>query len=91
MPSRRGFLVSMPALSAVATLSMPPASMLAKAPAILSFESQRLPLEEGWLFRLDPDAARDVAVVTGFESGWQEVSVPHTSQTLGGSPDYLER
>jgi beta-glucuronidase len=43
---------------------------------------------EGWQFRLDPKSETSATAGSG-ASDWQEVSVPHTWQALGGSPDYV--
>jgi len=88
MQTRRGFLAQMPALGAAATLFMRSAHMQAEVLPLPFSGMQRISLEDGWLFRLDPEGRADAATLSSLEGGWQQVRVPHTWQTLGGYPDY---
>lgn len=83
MPTRRDFLAGLSALGLGPALS-------AAAPALetdsLSPATEAIPLQR-WQFRLDPDAAFSAQSAASGEN-WQPVTVPHTWQVLGQSPDY---
>jgi len=48
---------------------------------------QSFTLAEGWLLRLDPTAST-LQPDEGLQTDWQHVTVPHTWQSLDGSPGY---
>jgi beta-galactosidase len=89
MSSRRHFLTVLPALGAGAILAQ------ANAPAELAAEQmsrlggERLPLAEGWQFRLDREGTATAAELGNSIDGWETVTVPHTWQTLGRDPEYV--
>jgi beta-galactosidase len=56
------------------------------APAAVDYES--FILTDGWLLRLDPAASAQPPDEGVRTTDWLPVSVPHTWQSLGGSPDY---
>ena len=89
MPSRRDFLAAIPALGAGAAFARgaDDAEMGASARGGSCGATQ--PLELGWQFALDPQSTFSPATIGRSASDWQTVSVPHTWQTLGGSPDYV--
>jgi beta-galactosidase len=51
--------------------------------------SYKIPLREGWEFRLDPSGATGVSDSLDHANDWEGVHVPHTWQSLGRSPDYV--
>ncbi len=85
MPSRRKFLVAMPAAGAAAAFTQE--TFAAQSQQQSSIES--LALENGWQFRSDPDASLAPATLASSSTGWQAVTVPHTWQTLGRNPEYV--
>ena len=89
MPSRRNFLSAMPVLGAAAALTAnaTPSNAVPQAPALNSNES--LELHQGWQFCFDPSAAFNPASVESASANWESVTIPHTWQTLGRSPDYV--
>ena len=50
--------------------------------------SDRIPLREGWEFRLDPSEAAEPFESLEHAADWKQVLVPHTWQSLGRSPEY---
>ncbi len=88
MPTRRDFLAGMPALGISA--AMPACAAHGNMPAGAEFMlgAGTLALHDGWQFRLDPKSGTSAPAGSG-ASDWQAVSVPHTWQVLGGSPDYV--
>ncbi len=86
MTSRRDFIAALPAFGTA--LAMGEAQTAVK-PTMGSPATTRLPLEHDWQFRLDPTASRDPHVALSGSVDWQSVTVPHTWQTLGNSPDYV--
>ena len=89
MPSRRDFLSAIPALGAGAAFARGAANGETNARSADERLGEKLPLELGWEFTLDPQSMASAAVLKKSASDWQKVSVPHTWQTLGGSPDYV--
>jgi beta-glucuronidase len=89
MISRRRLLSGAPILGAASALSIPAAFTEPAPDRTLLSAGEVVPLEEGWQFRLDPSAAASPSTVAGESSEWQSVLVPHTWQSLGGSPEYI--
>jgi beta-galactosidase len=88
MSSRRDFLTGIPALGMGAARLLNAAE--ANEPAGHALQSTgALALEEGWQFRLDPDSELLPSASGSGSIKWQTVTVPHTWQALGGSPDYV--
>src|SRR5579862_4488308 len=89
MPSRRDFLSAIPALGAGAVFARGSVEEKASAGAEENACGEALPLESGWQFALDPQSTRSPATMEKSASTWEPVNVPHTWQTLNGSPDYV--
>ncbi len=88
MPTRRDFLAGMPAIGISAAVPACAADGSRGSDSEIGSGAGTLALCEGWQFRLDPKVETSAAAASG-ASDWQTVSVPHTWQALGGSPDYL--
>ncbi|HEX4308941.1 MAG TPA: glycoside hydrolase family 2 TIM barrel-domain containing protein [Acidobacteriaceae bacterium] len=89
MISRRKLLSSVSALGAASAFSLSAAFAAESDSRAASLGGEAIDLEDGWQFRLDPGAASSAAGATTFNTDWQTVSVPHTWQSLSGSPDYV--
>ncbi|MGC2299734.1 MAG: glycoside hydrolase family 2 TIM barrel-domain containing protein, partial [Acidobacteriaceae bacterium] len=87
MITRRRLLSGAPISGAASALSMSAAFSEAPAPWRRCSEGESIGLEEGWHFRLDPRGAVSPSDMTEASAGWQSVTVPHTWQALGGSPE----
>lgn len=87
MISRRSLISSLSMLGAASGLSFCYASAQTDPDSPDSF-SETIPLRNGWQFRLDPSASLQPVVVAASDADWQPVTVPHTWQAMGGSPDY---
>src|SRR6202041_2314264 len=87
MISRREILSGAPVLAAASALSPPTSFSVDDAERPPQIGSEIIPLEEGWQFRIDPAANPSPAGLS--DEGWQSVVVPHTWQSLGGSPEYV--
>ncbi len=86
MQTRRKFLQVLSGSGAVLLGTAGISESEQAAPSAIDYES--FTLTEGWLLRLDPTASalppdEDVQTID-----WLHVRVPHTWQSLGGSPDY---
>jgi beta-galactosidase len=86
MTSRREFLTALPAFGTAFALGQQPAPAV---PTANPSTTVRIPLENDWQFRLDPVASRDPRAALSDSAQWQRVTVPHTWQTLGNTPDYV--
>lgn len=53
---------------AAAMLAVPSATVKAEPPSTPCFCIQRIPLEEGWLFRLDPEGRAEAAALTTLQT-----------------------
>ncbi|MGA7858932.1 MAG: glycoside hydrolase family 2 TIM barrel-domain containing protein [Terracidiphilus sp.] len=89
MPTRRDFLAGMPALGMSAALSAGAAEAGQGANNALRSRGEKLALCDNWQFRLDPNSENAAAGDNVNRTDWQVVSVPHTWQALGGTPDYV--
>ncbi len=90
MTSRRRFLATLPALGATATLPAFAASQSKETVERLTLSvTESIPLRAGWIFRLDPTGSHDPDAELSRKDGWQNVTVPHTWQSMAGSPDYV--
>ncbi len=89
MSSRRDFLAALPVLGASAALAHGTETQGGGNRPLANSCEDRLPLADGWEFRLDPGSAISPAAIAGSAQGWQPVSVPYTWQTLGGNPEYV--
>jgi beta-galactosidase len=89
MTSRRKFLAVLPGMGVAAALPAYPSQREASAEPVAAASSAIIPLEAGWRFRIDPSGSHDPQVEISRTNGWQNVTVPHTWQALGGSPDYV--
>jgi beta-galactosidase len=89
MTSRRKFIASIPRLGAAVALGQHISPAQAWAESCKSAPAMRIPLENGWSFCFDQSASRDPQRVLSDLSNWQTVTVPHTWQALGGSPNYV--
>src|SRR3984885_8266335 len=89
MITRRKLLSGAPILGAVSALSMSAAFSEAPAPRRRCNEGESIVLEEGWHFRPDPKGTARPPDVAGASAEWQSVTVPHTWQALGGSPEHV--
>ena len=90
MQNRRKFLQALSSTGAV--LLGAPSAVDAEeraAPGNAKVESYRIALRNGWEFRLDPSSATEPSATLEGADGWEAVKVPHTWQSLGGSPDYV--
>jgi beta-galactosidase len=74
-------------VAAATALSLPTALSEDEAERPPQIATEIIPLEEAWQFRLDPAANPAPAGLS--DEGWQSVVVPHTWQSLGGSPEYV--
>jgi beta-glucuronidase len=88
MISRRKLLSGAPLLGAASVLTLPSAWAADEEDGPHLSAGEVLPLEEGWHFRLDAKAAAAPAELAAEDAAWQPVTVPHTWQSLGGSPEY---
>ena len=89
MPSRRKFLSTMPVLGAAVAQSLRSTRLAGETHEAHANEARSIVLEHGWQFCLGSDAVKSPAELAGGGTPWREVSVPHTWQALGGSPDYV--
>ena len=89
MPSRRKFLSAIPVLGVVAAQPFSAEELAAEAKRTPACEADKISLEYGWKFCLDPDAVKTLISLAGNGTPWQPVSIPHTWQMLGASPDYV--
>jgi beta-galactosidase len=92
MISRRKLLSGVPLAGAASALSLPAFSAGTEFPSLDG--SQVVRLGEGWRFRLDPSGATSpprssASSPDSASGGWQSISVPHTWQALGSSPEYV--
>jgi beta-galactosidase len=88
MPTRRRFLHALPALSLAAAFEGNAAPSAAHEPSANASGGVSLALEEGWQLCFDPSAELNPASVESGSQKWQQVTVPHTWQTLGRNPEY---
>jgi beta-galactosidase len=88
MPSRRSFLVIAPALAATAGVGLAPEMLQAEGKTGLG-SAKAVELRYGWQFCFAHATQPDGAMAPPENTEWQEVSVPHTWQVLGGRPDYV--
>lgn len=89
MITRRKLLSGAPILGAASALSICAAFPEAPALSPRCNESESIGLEEGWQFRPDPKGTARPPDVAGASAEWQSVTVPHTWQALGGSPEHV--
>jgi beta-galactosidase len=89
MTSRRDFLATLSAVGAGATLPVHAKVAQDSNVAPTGVSTTRLSLETDWSFRLDPLGSHDPEHVLSDAANWQDVTVPHTWQTLGRSPEYV--
>jgi beta-glucuronidase len=57
-------------------------------PSVDQRDSYSFSLRDGWEFRLDPSGAAEPSDALDHAEGWSPVQIPHTWQSLGGSPEY---
>src|SRR5437868_781782 len=92
--TRREFLgkaASLAALGSAQTAIVPAAQATSSEAAGKVFLTQRVSLDGSWQFRLDPQKSGEIQnwhKASG-ESGWNEVTVPHTWQITPASTDYF--
>ena len=85
--SRRKLLSGLPALGAISML--PSVGGSDQEGAVSSQASSGIvPLLDGWQFRMDSSGAMPPPEAAD-DRGWQLLSIPHTWQRLGESPDYV--
>jgi beta-glucuronidase len=88
MISRRKLLSGLPVLGAASAFALS-TPLTESEIRVTSLDDEAVNLEEGWQFRLDPSAAASPAGAAVSSSEWQTIAVPHTWQSLGGSPEYV--
>lgn len=89
MQTRRKFIQAL-STSSIAVLGASPVGNAKEIqPAADQIQSHSISLADGWEFRLDPSGATipDEPFNRGHE--WEPVQIPHTWQSLGGTPDYV--
>lgn len=89
MISRRKLLSGASMLGAGSALTLPSAWAVDEEDGPLQFAGEVVPLKEGWRFRLDAKGAGSPVDTAAQDAEWQRVTVPHTWQALGGSPEYV--
>jgi beta-galactosidase len=90
MTSRRSFLKAIPACGGIAAVSSEALAAPNKENQLTAPNTEVIPLNGNWQFRRDLVTAPAKAV-SSETSGWESISVPHTWQSLGRSPEYVGR